>query len=193
MECQKKSYQTETNYSHQSSGQCLWSLWVLTINLQQHITRKEMVRLNKQTKWLNNTCNITSTISRMIGLITYPQHSLHLTTQNIQLHKKHHSLWITDTIHSFVIYHNDKINPFQKMQKRKLKQWKIYACNYHKILTSWICEVQSITTDTKERDLPLKGGRKHSCSAEISKWNDQVRNSTIRRSDHSQLKRKLDK
>ena len=152
-----------------------------------------MVRLNKQTRQLNNIYGIISTTSKMIGLITYPQHSLHLTTQNIQLHKKHHSLWITDTIHSFVIYHNDKINPFQKMQKRKLKQWKIYACNYHKILTSWICEVQSITTDTKERDLSLKGGRKHSCSAEISKWNDQVRNSTIRRLDHSQLKRKLDK
>ena len=129
----------------------------------------------------------------MIGLITYPQHSLHSIMQNIQLHKKCHSLRIMDTIHSFMVYCNNKTNPFQKMQKRKLKQWKIYTHNYHKISTSWICEVQSITTDTKERDLPLKGGRKHSCSAEISKWNNQVRNLTIRKLDHSQLKKKSDK
>ena len=129
----------------------------------------------------------------MIGLIIYPQHSLHSIMQNIQQHKKHHSLQITDTTHSFVVNCSTRTDLFQKMQKTKSTKWENYTHNSHKILILWTYEVQSITTNTKKRDQPLKGGRKHFYSAEISKWNNQVRSLTTRRSDHSQLKKKSDK
>ena len=133
-ECQKQSPQTETSYSHQSFGQHLWNLWVLIINWQQHITHKETVKLNKQTKQLNSTYGIISTISKMIGLITYLWHSLHSTTQNIQQYKKRHSLQIMDTTHSFVVNCNIRTDLFQKMQKTKSTKWENYTCNSHKIL-----------------------------------------------------------
>ena len=192
-ECQKQSLQTKTSYLHWSFGQCLWNLWVLIIDWQQHITHKEMVRLNKWTKWLSNIYSIISIINKTIGLITYLQHSLHLTTQSTQLYKRHHSLQITDTTHSFVVNCSIKTDLFQKTQKTKLTKWENYTHNSCKILILWIYKAQFITTNTKKRDQLLKGGRKHFYSAEISKQSNQAKNSIIRRSDHSQLKKKSDK
>ena len=152
-----------------------------------------MARLNEQIRQLNNIYGITSTISKMIGLITYLRHSLHSTTQNIQRRKKHHSLQTTDTTHFFVVNRSTKIDLFQKTRKTKSTKWGTYTRNSHEILILWTCEVQSITTNTKKRDQPLKGGRKYFYSAEISKRNDQARSLTTKKSDHSQLKKKSDK
>ena len=152
-----------------------------------------MVRLNKWTKWLSNIYSIILIINKTIGLITYLQHSLHLTTQSTQLYKRHHSLQITDTTHSFVVNCSIKTDLFQKTQKTKLTKWENYTCNSCKILILWIYKAQFITTNTKKRDQLLKGGRKHFYSAEISKQSNQVKNLIIRKLDHSQLKKKSDK